>query len=96
MIYAHFGAYAPKDRCVCNQVILSEPYFGMEMGEDQDPDAIVYFDRTHDRCLAEWGLATYPDDPLGIRHCGERFEDPDPVIRRRLDELMKGYLGGAS
>jgi hypothetical protein len=61
--------FVTYDRCVCNQRITSEPYFGMLMGPDQDEDAIVYFDRNHDRCMGEWGLATYPDDPLGIRHC---------------------------
>ena len=74
------------DRCVCNQRITSEPYFGMLMGEEQDEDAIVYFDRSHDQCLAEWGLTREPDDLLGIRHCRE--DDPDPIVKRRLDELM--------
>lgn len=64
-----FDYLAIYERCVCNQRIESYPFYGMEMGEDQDEDAIVYFDRTHDRCLNEWGLTTYPDDPLGIRHC---------------------------
>lgn len=60
------------ERCVCNQTITSEPYFGMLMpNPDQDAEAIVYFDRGHDQCLAEWGLTPLPDDPLGLRHCGE-------------------------
>jgi hypothetical protein len=61
--------FAIYEVCVCNQRIESYPFYGMQMGEDQDDDAIVYFNRKHDKCLAEWGLMTYPDDPLGIRHC---------------------------
>ncbi len=61
--------FAIHERCVCNQRITSYPFYGMQMGEDQDEDAIVFFDHEHDRCMAEWGLTTYPDDPLGVRHC---------------------------
>lgn len=56
------------ERCVCNQRITSYPFYGM-WSPEQDEDEITYFDRTHDRCMAEWGLGTYPDDPLGVRHC---------------------------
>ena len=61
--------YAIYERCVtCNQRISSYPFYGMLMGEDQDEDAIVYF-HADAKCLGEWGLALYPGDPLGIRHC---------------------------
>ena len=40
---------------------------GMEMGEDQDEDNIVYFDRTHPKCLGEWGLEL-DDTAMGIAH----------------------------
>lgn len=61
--------FAIHERCVCNQRITSYPYFGLLMGEDQDEDAIVYFAASHERCLGEWGLTIYPDDPIGLRHC---------------------------
>jgi len=61
--------FAITERCVCNQRIASYPFYGMLMGEEQDEDAIVYFDGRHDSCLKEWGLSLWPDDPLGIRHC---------------------------
>ena len=56
------------DRCTCHQPIDVEPYFGMELGGDHDPDTLLTFHPEHIRCLQEWGLALDFDSPLGIAH----------------------------
>lgn len=76
-----------SDFCVCNQRIEREPYFGMLPVELEE---IVFFDPTHDQCLAEWGLTRYPDDPLGVRHCGVDVDEDRVIVR------LSYYLGGGS
>lgn len=59
------------ERCSgCNQRITVEPYYGIELMGDQDPEAIIYLCGTP-RCLREWGWELSGDSPFGLAHLCE-------------------------
>jgi hypothetical protein len=68
---------AIHDRCACNQPITTEPYFGLLMGEEQDEDAIVYFDPAHLPCMGEWGVILDYSSDVGIAHMHYPAEEVD-------------------
>lgn len=82
------------DHCVCNQAIETEPYFGMELPDQDAVDGeatIVFFDPGHAACLREWGLTAYPDDELGIRHCLVEQVIGD-ALGETVNEALTRYL----
>ena len=77
MIYAHFGAYAVPDICVCGQAIPDNAvYYGFELGEDNDAP-MAFINEWHDHCLGEWGWVR-DDSEWGITHafCAETLREP--------------------